>query len=285
MKNWVILTFLYATFMGFFQCAKKKSVEKNSIYEVLAWFSLISFILAAFTSKNVFDIDVMSLTIIFIKSLVIVIAWLISLNALSKMPVSLYSVINLSRIIFSIILSAIILGEQITLSVIIGMIIVVVGLILVNISSKKDEKEDKEASLKLIVIVLFSCLLNSISGILDKKVMLRITSSQLQFWFLLFLTIMYWLILIIKKRKINFNAIKNNYWIPITAICLTVGDRFLFIANEIPESKVSVMTLIKRFSTIELIILGKIFFNDKKIMKKLLCSILIILGILITLIK
>ena len=43
MPNWVIFTIIYAVCTGFFQCAKKKAMEKNSIYEVLAYFSLTAF--------------------------------------------------------------------------------------------------------------------------------------------------------------------------------------------------------------------------------------------------
>lgn len=261
-------------------CQEKVSRKKLYLWS-LSIFSLISFLIVAFTSKNVFEIQFTYLIAILGKALVIVIAWLLSLRAISKMPVSLYSVINLSRIIFSIIMSSIILGEKITITTLIGMIIVITGLILVNRVSNKNEK--KEASLKIVILVLISCLLNSISAIIDKKILVNITSGQLQFWFLLFLTISYWFILLIKKKKINFKTIKKNYWIPITAIRLTVRDRFLFMANEIPESKVSVMAILKQFSAIEAIILGKIVFKEKNIIKKLLCSILIILGIVLTL--
>lgn len=285
MEKWVLYTFLYAVFMGFFQCSKKKSIERNSIYEVLASFSLISFILTAITSNNIFNISISSLFIILIKSVIIVVAWLLSLSALNKMDISLYSTINLSRIIFTIMLSVIFLGEKLTIAMIVGIIIVILGLLLVNkASNKKENKESKNTSLKLVVMVLFSCLLNAISAIIDKKAVENVTSNQLQFWFLFFLTIIYFIILLVRKKKINFRTLKKNYWIPITAICLTVGDRLLFIANEIPDSKVAIMTIIKQFSAIECVILGKIMFKEKNIIKKLLCSLLIIGGIVLTLI-
>ena len=132
--------------------------------------------------------------------------------------------------------------------------------------------------------LIISCFLSSISAIIDKKVLLHITSGQLQFWFLLFLTMYYWIILIIRKEKINFEEIRKNYWIPITAITLVVGDRFLFIANKNVDSKVIIMTMLKQLSVIISIILGKILFKEKNIIKKLLYSILIILGIGIMLI-
>lgn len=282
MKNWVILTVLYAMFNGLFQCSKKKAAERNSIYEVLAWFSLVSFLLVAFTSKNIFNVELSSLLMILCKSIVVLISWMLGVYALNKMPISLYSVINLSRIIFSILMSVILLGEKITTLALIGIIIVIIGLGLVN--KNPNEKEEKECSLKMLIIVLVACLLNSISAIIDKKILQDINSNQLQFWFLLFLTIGYWLILLVRKEKINFKSINKNYWIPIAAICLTLGDRLLFIANEIPESKVSIMTLIKQLTAIESIILGKIVFKEKNIIKKLLCSVLIIFGIVLTLI-
>ena len=282
MENWVAFTFLDSIYKGFFECAKKKASEKNSIYDVLAWFSLIGFLLVAVTSKNVFAVDMSNLFIIFVKTLIVMMAWLLGIYALSKMPISLYSVINLSRIVFSVILSLIFLGEKITITAIAGITIVLIGLVLVNRSSNK--QQNRETSLKVIIILLISCLLNSISSILDKKILENVTSGQLQFWFLLFLTISYWLILLIKKRRVSFRTIKKNFWIPIIAICLIVGDRFLFMANEIPESKVSIMIIIKQFTAIESIILGKLVFKEKNIIKKLLYSIVIIFGIVLTLI-
>lgn len=282
MEIWITYTILYAIFTGFFQCSKKKAMEQNSIYEVLAFFSLIAFLLTAITTKDPFNIELSYLLVILGKSLVIVIAWILSLYAISKMPISLYGVINLSRIIFSIIMSSIFLGEKITVTIIIGMMLVIIGLILVNTVS--NEKEQKETSFKILLILLIACFLNSVSAIIDKKVLVYVTSTQLQFWFLLFLTISYWIILLIKNKKIEIKNIRKNYWILGAAICLTAGDRFLFIANKIPESKVAVMTILKQLSAIEIIILGKIIFKEKYIIKKLLCSTLIILGIIITLI-
>lgn len=282
MNNWIILTILYAIFTGFMEFSKKKALNKNTIYEILAVFSLFSFLLVLVSTKDAFSINIKFLSIIFIKSVVVLLAWILGLYAIDKMPMSIYGITRVSRVIFSILMSVFILGEKIKYTTLIGIYIVIFGLILVNCIS--DKKEKKETSLKIILIMLISCLLNSVSAIIDKKVLENITSSQLQFWFILFLTIGYWIILFIKKEKINFENIKKNYWIPCAAICFFLGDRFLFIANEIPESKVSIMTILKQISTIQLIIIGKIAFKEKNITKKLLCCALIVFGVVLTLI-
>lgn len=281
MENWVIFTFLYAVFTGFLQCAKKKATERNSIYEVLAFFSLIAFLIVAFFSKDVFNIKLSYIYIILIKSLAIVTSWLLSLYALSKMSISLFSVISLSGIIFTITMSVIVLGERLTVNAFFGIIIVILGLFLVNKNSEKEIKTEK--SFKLIQILILSCFLASISGIIDKKIMGYITTDQLQFWFFFFLTISYWWILLIRNKKIDFKNIKKNYSILIAAICFAIGDKLFFTANGISESKASIMTIIKQFSVIESIILGKILFKENDITRKLLCSIFIIFGIVLTL--
>ena len=276
-NNWIIFTILYALFVAFFESAKKKAVERNSIYEVLANFSLIAFLLTFFITKDAFKIDYSYLPLIFFKASIIVIAWILGVTVLEKMQISLYSMIKISRIIFSVLLSYLFLGEKITFITLIGMSIIILGLILVNKTLNKEER--KEKSIKLVILLLISCLLNSISAIIDKKILLHITSGQLQFWFLLFLTMYYWVILLMKKEKINYKEIKKNYWIPVAAIALVVGDRFLFIANENVDSQVIIMTMLKQLSVIISIILGKIIFKEKEITKKLLYSMLIIGGI------
>ena len=134
--------------------------------------------------------------------------------------------------------------------------IMIIGLILVNTTTNNDS--NKKNSFKIIILFLISCLCSSISAIIDKKILLHITSGQLQFWFLLFLTIYYWIILLTRKNKINYNNLKKNYWIILVAICLVLGDRLLFIANKIPSSQVIVMTVLKQLSVIISIILGVI---------------------------
>ncbi len=280
METWIIYVIIYAILIGFFECTRKKAIEKNYIYEVLTTLTLIAFIIAAITCKAVFNINWFVVLAIFVKSLAIVISWIISLYVMRKMTISLYSVINLSRIIFVTIMSAVFLGEVITLNTLTGMSIVILGLFLVNKVS--NTKENKETSFKSIFLLLCACLLSAIAGILDKKVLMYATGDQMQFWFLLFLTVMYIFILLVKRRKIHLSKLKKNYWILIAAISLVIGDKFLFAANEMPESEVAIMTIIKQLSAIEAIILGKFWFKEKQIYKKILCSILIIIGIAIS---
>ena len=279
MNNWIILTILYAIFIAFHESANKKAVEKNSVYEVLAIFSTAAFLLVALFTKDAFTISYNNLLLVIIKSVIVLCAWICGLKSIKQIEISIYGMINISTIIFATLLSYFFLNESISITTIIGMLIIIIGLVLVNKTTNKEE--NKKNKISAIILALLSSFFNSISAILDKVILLRVTSSQLQFWFLLFLMIFYWIILMIKKNKIDIKKLSKNYWIYISAICLVLGDRFLFLANENINSQVIIMTMLKRITVIVSIILGKYMFKEKEIIKKLLYSILIIIGIII----
>jgi len=281
-KTWIIFILLYGVFNGFLQCAKKKSLEKNTISEVMFFYILISFVLNLFTLKESIIIDIKYIIMILAKSILLFFSWNAFLYSINKMSASLYGVMNLSRIIFSVFLSFIFLNEKLTLLTFIGICIVIIGLILVN--KKSNKNETLEYSKKSIVVLFIGCFISSLASILDKKIMSGINSNQMFFWSFLFLSIFSFFSLILKNKKLNWKSLKKNYWIVIAALALTIGDKFLYAANKIEESKVIIMTVLKQLSAIVIIILGKFMFHEKRIMQKLLCCLMIIVGMILTII-
>lgn len=282
MQTWIIYTFLYALFSGLFQSSNKKAREKNSTYEVLAGMSLIAFLAGLPLNRDVFNVNLIGLGIVFAKSLFVFFAFILGVSAMYQMPLSLYSVINLGRIIFTIILSVFVLGETLTLTTFIGMLIVLIGVLLVNAPSKTNRK--KETSLSAVFILILACFLNACSATTDKLIMAYMTPGQVQFWFLLFLSISYWILLLCKRKKINYKQMIRNPWIYVAGLALSFGDQLLFRANAEPDCIVNIMTLIKQISAVEMILLGKLLFKEKGLGKKLACSTVIIAGIALTLI-
>ena len=135
--------------------------------------------------------------------------------------------------------------------------------------------------MRLIWLLFLSCFLNAISGTLDKYIMSTgtITSSALQFWFMLSLSMMYLAYILIRREKIELKKAVTNPWIYVLSFSLVLGDRLLFIANSDPASQVTVMTLIKQSSAVVTIILGKVLYHEEHIVKKLVCAGIILAGI------
>ena len=283
MNNWILLMIIDAFVISFSEVFKKKALEKNSIFEISAFFTGIAFIINIFFSKDALWIGYTYLPIILLKSIIIVATWLIGIKAIKELQLSIYGIIKVSRIVFTTLLSCLFLGESFSYTTLIGMIIVIIGLILVNITNKNDAVKKKN-SINIVILFLISCLGSAVSAIIDKKILLHITISQLQFWFYFFLTIFFFIILFLKEKKIDIKTVKNNYWIILISICLVISDRLLFIVNANSSSQVIIMTILKQLSIVISIIMGKFIFKEKDIFKKLLWSIFIIIGVAIMII-
>ena len=223
-------------------------------------------------------VDVKILLPIALKSLVIFIAWILSFRAIKQMPVSLYGVIDLSRVVFASALGILVLREELTLTVIIGSVLVCIGVLLCE---RRKNLKDEKVSFKIVAFTMISCLCNAISGVMDKVLTKHVNSTQLQFWYMLFLVLYYIIYIIVTREKIQFKSALKNYWIWILAIMFVIGDKALFIANRMPESRVTVMTLVKQSCCIVTILAGKFIFKEKNIAYKLVCAGIIITGIVI----
>lgn len=279
MGMWVVLVLFYGVAKGVRDGIKKKAVEKSGVMEVLFLYTALSFVLTIPFSKDVFSIPPMDYIWIFIKSFVIFLAFIFSFYSIKKMPVSLYGLLDSTRMVFSTILALLFLGEVMTLPKFIGLLLVLSGVIFVNLGQSSDEK----VRLKYLAMAFAYCLLNAVSGFMDKKLMLdgSLTASQMQFWYMLYLSALYGVYMLVTKTPIKLETVKTNYWIPISSILFVLADRALFIANADPESQVTLMTLIKQSSIIITVLSGWLIFKEKHILKRAVCALVIMLGILI----
>lgn len=291
--TWIFLVLLYGILKGFREISKKKAMEKNSVMEVLFAYTLLSFIFVIPQAPKAFGMETKFYFLIALKSFFIFLAWIFSFHSLKKLPVSLYGILDLSRVLFATSLGVFVLHETLNFHQILGLIIVCAGLLLLKFQPpflKKIFKNDEgsvpsldaqtKSSSFYVFLALASCLLNAGSGFLDKILMKNISSSQLQFWYMLFLTIYYLIYILITREKIR-KTIFKNWWILLLAVMFVIGDKALFIANGMEGSKITIMTLLKQSGCIVTILGGKFIFKEKNTIYRLFCAAMVILGIVI----
>ena len=280
MENiWILFIFIYAFLKGSREGMKKAALKKSSSNEILFFYTLIGFVaVAPFSWKAAFNTELIYIFYSFVKSAVVCAAWIFAFLALKKMSVSLYGIMDLSRMVFSTMLGVFALGEHFTIPKAIGVTLVITGLFLVNL---KKDTSTKTMSFPVLIAALLNCFLNAISGTMDKVLMKNMESSQLQFWFMFFMTIIYGVVLLIRREKISVKCLKTNYWIPIMSLSLIIGDKFLFEANANPASEVTVMTIIKQSSVLVTVLTGWLVFKEKHILYKMMCAGIVLAGIFI----
>ena len=282
LELWVLFVLLYGIFKGAREPIKKKILEKHDVISALFAYTFIGFLMTVPLARDVFSIDLKTFALISLKSFVIFFAWIATFVAVKKLSVSFYSVMDLSRVIFSTLMGVFFLGEGLTIKGIISLVLVVIGLYLVN---RQKEETEKATDNRYVWLVLFSCLLNAVSGTMDKYLMASkmVTSIQLQFWFMLMLSAMYYIYILVTGKKVGIVACAKNPYVYILSFLLIAGDRLLFVANSFDSSQVTIMTLVKQSSAIVAILSGKIVYSEK-IARKLWCAGIIIFGIVLAVI-
>ena len=286
---WIALVIIYGLFKGIRDITKKKAMQISSTIEVLFVYTLLSFVMSAFLSffsgeASPLQMDFSRLWIIGIKSSVIFIAWICSFKAIKKLPIGFYGIMDMSRVIIAAVLSVVFLREAPTAFKLIGMALVLAGLLLVNL--KSEGEGGQKANVVYILMVLVSCLMNAVSEILDKYLMGGggLSSGQLQFWYMLFLVVLYLGYMLVSRTKINWKNIFKNYWLIIMSVLFVFGDKALFEACKYEDSSVITMTLIKQCSVLITIVGGRLVFKEKHTLYKLMCAAVIIAGIVISVI-
>ena len=311
---WILLTLVYGLLKGGREISKKKAMDRNSVMEVLLIYTLIGFLIVVPRAPHAMGMEPYQYGLVLIKSFSIFLAWMMGFHALKHLPVSLYGVLDLSRVLLGTLLGVIVLHEVLMWNQILGLSLVALGLLALRFNlfetirerhshtanpekegnkdpdAEKDSQiaEDKESGdapegsrTKFVVLAFGSCVLNSVSGLLDKILMKDINSSQMQFWYMLFLLALYSLYVLVTKTKIRKEAFKNG-WIWLMSIMFVIGDASLFIANANPDSSITVMTVVKQSACFVTILGGKFVFHEKGIAYRLFCASIILIGIIMS---
>lgn len=283
---WIFLVLLYGILKGAREILKKKALEKNSTIEVLFMYTLLSFLIVLPDAGNAAGMELRFYFYIAAKSFVIFLAWMCSFKAIRKMPISLYGVLDLSRVMFATLLGVIVLHEVLSGYQVVGLLFVSAGLLLLKYRPRRGQRAETEQAAQgvgfvYVVMAFASCMLNALSGLLDKILMRDISSAQLQFWYMLFLVLFYLLYILLTRTPVDLKSAVRNRWVWMLSILFVIADRALFIANGMPGSRITVMTLLKQAGCVVTILAGKYLFREKDTTHKMVCAMIIIAGIVI----
>ena len=282
---WIPLVLLYGVLKGIREIVKKKALEKNSTIEVLFMYTLLSFIIVLPSAREAMGMEPRFYFYVAVKSFVIFLAWMFSFKAIKRMPISLYGVLDLSRVLFATLLGVIVLHEVLNLYQMIGLCLVSAGLLLLKYRPRSMREAvtlgEQSVGAKYVIMAFVSCMLNAVSGLLDKLLMKEINSSQLQFWYMFFLVLMYLLFILFTRTPVNLRSVVRNKWVWLLSVLFVIADRALFIANGMPGSRITVMTLLKQAGCIVTIIAGRYLFREKNTTHKMVCALIIVTGIVI----
>lgn len=291
---WLGLAFVSAFFLGCYDISKKISVGNNAVIPVLFFNTLfctlllfplvfISRVAPDILENTMFFVPSISATThlyIFIKSIIVLTSWILGYFAIKHLPLTITAPINATRPVMTLIGAILIFGERLNIYQWIGVILTIISFFLLSMSGKKEGISFK--SNKWILFIFFATLAGAISGLYDKFLMQRFTSTSIQFWFNFYQCLIMGLILLIlwyPKRKKN-TPFTWRWSILLVSLFLTIADFIYFDALSYPDAMISIISMIRRSSVLVSFAGGVLLLREKNLKAKAIDLVLIVIGMI-----
>lgn len=289
---WLILAFVSAFFLGCYDISKKTAVNGNAVIPVLFYntlfcslllapFLIVSQAAPALLEGTIFYIPTVSIEThgyIFVKSVIVLSSWILSYFAIKHLPLTITGPINATRPVMTLVGALLIFGERLNLYQWIGVIITIISFFLLSISGKKEGINFHKN--KWIIFIFLAAVLGSLSGLYDKYLMQRFSSTAVQFWFNTYQCILMAIIMMIiwypKREKTT--PFQWKWSILLISVFLTIADFVYFYALTDPDAMISIVSMVRRSSVLVSFAGGVILFHEKNLKGKAIDLILIIIA-------
>lgn len=289
---WLALAFVSAFFLGCYDICKKKSVNENAVIPVLFYNTLfcallllpmviISRISPESLDGTIFYVPAVSIEThgyIFVKAVIVLSSWILGYFAIKHLPLTLTGPINATRPVMTLVGAMLIFGERLNPYQWIGVILTIISFFLLSISGRKEGiKFHKD---KWIIFLMLATILGAASGLYDKFLMQRFSSTAVQFWFNSYQCIMMFIIMMVlwypkREKSTPFNW---RWSILLVSIFLTVADFVYFYALTDPDAMISIVSMVRRSSVLVSFIGGVVLFHEKNLKGKAIDLVLIFIA-------
>ena len=291
---WLLLAFLSATLLGFYDVSKKAALKDNAVLPVLllnTLFSTLIFspvILDGLTGAGWFEgtmFDTSDVTgnlkahlLVIIKSVIVLTSWIAGYFGIKHIPITIVGPINATRPVLVLVGAMIFFGERLNWCQWVGVILSILSIYLMSRSSKKENIDFTHN--KWMLFVAIGTIMGAVSGLYDKFIMQELSPIFVQSWFNFYQLIMMGVVCMAawnptRKKTTPFHW---SWAIPLIAIFVAAADFAYFNALTRPEAMISVVSLIRRGSVLISFACGVIIFKERNLKAKVLDLILILIG-------
>lgn len=276
---YIVFTCISALFLALYDFFKKVSVRsKKDIYDILFFYTFTAFACSLIFTKNAINTDLKYIGFTFIKASVISLSWFLTMKAVTKLDLGIVTPFSMLGTIFTTIFAWIFFHQKIGLIQIGGSLIILLGLILISrLSSKKEGFKNDYRYLLLLVVAAF---LSSISAMIDKSVLGNgVDKGALLFWFFFFLASIYFIVCLLRNKKISINNLKTNLWVIAVGFSIFLADFFYYQAVAIDNVSLSMISIIRKLSSFIAVVLAGIFLKEDNLVKKIMILLLMFVGL------
>lgn len=297
---WLILAFLSATLLGFYDAFKKKALSGNAVIPILFLNTLfcslifLPFIIVSYTTDaldgSMFHVAQGGWEVhkyIVLKSLIVLSSWLFGYFAMKHLPLTIVGPVNATRPVMTLVGAMLVYGEHLNLWQWVGVILAIVSFALLSKSGKKEGIDFKHN--RWVYFLVLAALLGAASGLYDKYLMaspanggVGLDRMIVQSWYNIYQCFLMgaMMVLIWMPTRKKTTPFRWHWSIIFISVFLSAADFAYFYALSLPGAMISITSMVRRGSVIVSFLFGAAVFHEKNLKAKFADLLLVMLGML-----
>lgn len=291
---WLLLAFLSAVLLGFYDASKKAALKDNAVLPVLLLNTLFSTLIFSpvlidglvgkgWFSGTMFDTtevvgDLKAHLLVLIKSVIVLTSWIAGYFGIKHIPITIVGPINATRPVLVLVGAMLFFGERLNWCQWVGVVLSILSIYMMSRSSKKENIDFTRN--KWMLFVAIGTIMGAVSGLYDRFIMQELSPVFVQTWFNFYQLLMMAVVCMtawypVRKTTTPFHW---SWAIPLIAIFVAAADFAYFNALSRPEAMISVVSLIRRGSVLISFACGVIIFRERNLKAKIFDLLLILIG-------
>ena len=297
---WLVLAFLSAALLGFYDSFKKKALEANAVIPVLFLNTLFSsiiflpFIVVSYTSDtldgSLFHVASGGWEVhkyIVLKSFIVLSSWILGYFGMKHLPLTIVGPINATRPVMVLVGALLFFGERLNGWQWLGVALAVVSFFMLSRSGKKEGIDFKRDH--WIWMIVGAAMLGAVSGLYDKYLMaspsdggVGLDKMMVQSWYNIYQCFMMGAMLMLlwwtnRKKTTPFS---RNWCIVFISIFLSAADFVYFYSLSLPGAMISIVSMVRRGSVVVSFLFAAVAFHEKNLKSKVIDLALVLLGMI-----
>ena len=293
---WIVASLFSAFFLGCYELSTKHAVRDNAVLPVLflanvcsaaIWGGLLG---AAALAPGVLPpallvagLDGRGHLLLLGKSALVASSWVCSYFAIKHLPVSLASPVRATGPVWTLAGAVAVLGERPTWLEGLGVVITLASFVGLSLAGRREGVHFHRD--KWFGFLIAGTLLNAASGLYDKYLLGRLgfSAATVQCWFSIYLAALFLPLAVGWKLRWWPRHTFTWRWSVVTvSLALLTADFVYFDALRNPDALVSLVSSLRRGSTLVAFVGGLLFFGEANSLQKTLAVLGILAGIALT---
>lgn len=297
---WLLLAFMSAALLGFYDSFKKKALGGNAVIPVLflnTLFSSLIFLPFVVLSMHTSLLDGSIFHVgsggwemhkfILLKSCIVLSSWVFGYFGMKHLPLTIVGPINATRPVMVLVGAFLVFGERLNLWQWVGVLLAVASFFMLSRSGRKEGIDFRHDH--WIWMIVAAAALGAVSGLYDKYLMaspedggVGLDKMMVQSWYNIYQCFMMGVMLLVLwwPHRHASTPFRWDWGIILVSLFLCTADFVYFYSLSLPGAMISIVSMIRRGSVVVSFLFGAVAFHEKNLKSKFIDLALVLLGMI-----